>query len=381
MSLMEACPVCLRRTWLLTRLAGHLDQHRDRWGELLTLDDQELIAAVSGTQRESLEHEYADYWVEPSRSAIAHACLDVVCPCRAWYPARLRELDTPPAVLHVANDVLRLKDLLKGPVVAIVGSRAPSAYGSDTAAELGRGLAAAGVTVLSGMARGIDTHAHRGALSVNGPTVAVLPGGADRPYPPRSRTLHQQIVRQCAAVSEFAPGTEPRRWMFPARNRLIAALADMTVIVEARPESGALITANFADSLGRRVAAVPGRINSPLARGPHGLLRHGAALIDGCEAVLDELFGAGGRRTPVQQLEVTQTQHAILDALAEGRDTTTALRRASLTIDDGLAALADLELAGLVRRGRNGEYTVPVGWRTPEGGPGEGRAPDNLARR
>jgi DNA processing protein len=367
MSLMEGCPDCLRRTWLLTRLAGHLDQHRDRWGELLALNDHELIAAVGGTQRASLEHEYADYWVEPSRSAIAHAGLDVVCPCRTWYPARLRELDTPPAVLHVAHSILRLKDLLKGPVVAIVGSREPSPYGSDTAAELARGLAAAGVTVLSGMARGIDTHAHRGALSVNGPTVAVLPGGADRPYPPRSRTLHEQIVRQCAAVSEFAPGTEPRPWMFPARNRLIAALADITVVVEARAESGALITANFAESLGRRVAAVPGRINSPLACGPHRLLRHGAALIDGCEAVLEELFGAGAGagRTPTQRLEVTQTQNAILEAIAEGRDTTTALRRASLTIDDGLAALADLELAGLVRRGRNGEYTVSVGWKGP----------------
>src|ERR1019366_5760844 len=119
--------------------------------------------------------------------------LDVVCPCRTWYPARLRELDTPPAVLHVANDALRLKDMLEGPVVAIVGSREPSSYGCEMASELGRGLAAAGVTVVSGMARGIDTQAHRGALSVNGPTVAVLPGGADRPYPPRSRTLHERI--------------------------------------------------------------------------------------------------------------------------------------------------------------------------------------------
>jgi DNA processing protein len=365
MSLMEACPACLRRTWLLDRISGHLDQHRDRWGELLALEDHELIAALGGTQREQLEGEYGDYVTEPSRSAIAHAGLDVVCPCRAFYPARLRELDTPPPVLHVADELLRLNDLLARPVVAIVGSREPSPYGSTTARELGRGLAAAGVTVLSGMARGIDTHAHRGALSVNGPTVAVLPGGADRPYPPRARTLHERIVRQCAAVSEFPPGSEPRRWMFPARNRLIAALADMTVVVEARPESGALITANIADSLGRRVAAVPGRINSPLARGPHGLLRHGAALVDGCEGILDELFGAGARPTPIQPLEVTQTQHVLLDALAEGRDTSTALYRANLTVDDGLAALAELELAGLVRRGRNGEYTVAVGWKGP----------------
>jgi DNA processing protein len=367
MSLMEACPDSLRRSWLLARMAGHLDQHRNRWGELLTLDDHELIAAAGGTQGQLLEQEYDDYWVEPSRSAIAHAWLDVVCPCRAWYPARLRELDTPPAVLHVANNVLRLKDMLKGPVVAIVGSREPSSYGCEMASELGRGLAAAGVTVVSGMARGIDTHAHRGALSVNGPTVAVLPGGADRPYPPRSRTVHERIVRDGAAVSEFPPGTTPRRWMFPARNRLIAALADMTIVVEARLDSGALITANCAESLGRRVAAVPGRINSPLARGPHRLLRHGAALIDGCEAVLDELFGAGegARRAPAQQPEVTQTQHLILAALAEGSDTDTALHRVSLTADDGLAALAELELTGLVKRGRNGEYTVAMGWRSP----------------
>jgi DNA processing protein len=365
MSLMEACPVCLRRTWLLTRIGGHLDRHRDRLGELLELGDLELIAAVGGIHRELLEGEYADYVTEPSRSAIAQAGLDVVCPCRGFYPARLRELDTPPAVLHVADDFLRLKELLAAPIVAIVGSRVPSPYGTETAAELGRGLAAAGVTVLSGMARGIDTHAHRGALSVNGPTVAVLAGGADRPYPPRSRSLHRRIVRSCAAISEFPPGTEPRRWMFPARNRLIAALADVTVVVEARRESGALITANLASSLGRRVAAVPGRINSPLARGPHGLLRYGAALIDGCEAVLDELFGLRAPRAPRLQPEVSPAQRAILDALAEGHDTATALVRAGLSADDGLAALAELELIGLLARRGSGEYTVAVGWRGP----------------
>ena len=137
MSLMEACPDSLRRSWLLARLAGHLDRHRDRWGELLTLDDHELMAAVGGTRGALLEEEYDDYWAEPSRSAIANAWLDVVCLCRAWYPARLRELDTPPAVLHVANDALRLADMLKAPVVAIVGSREPSSYGCEMASELG----------------------------------------------------------------------------------------------------------------------------------------------------------------------------------------------------------------------------------------------------
>jgi DNA processing protein len=363
MSLMEACPVSLRRTWLLDRLRGHIDQHRDRWGELLTLDDRELIAAVGGTQREQIEADYDEYWTEPSKSAIADAGLDVICPCRTSYPARLRELDTPPAVVHIASDSMCFNDLLKGAVVAIVGSREPSAYGSEMAAELGRGLAVAGVTVMSGLARGIDTDAHRGALSVNGPTVAVMPGGADRPYPPRARSLHRQIVRQGAVVSEFVPDAQPRRWMFPARNRLIAALADLTVVVEAGVESGALITANFADSLGRRVGAVPGRVNSPLARGPHRLLRRGAALIDGCEAVFDELWGNCVRGAPIQHPEVTDTQRVILDALAEGRDAATAVHRASLSVDDGLAALAELELTGLVKRGRTGEYTASVAWK------------------
>jgi DNA processing protein len=153
--------------------------------------------------------------------------------------------------------------------------------------------------------------------------------------------------------------------MFPARNRLIAALADVTVVVEARRESGALITANLASSLGRRVAAVPGRINSPLARGPHGLLRYGAALIDGCEAVLDELFGLRAPRAPRLQPEVSPAQRVILDALAEGHDTATALVRAGLSADDGLAALAELELIGLLARRGSGEYTVAVGWRGP----------------
>jgi DNA processing protein len=365
MSLIEACSGCLRRTWLITRLAGHVNLHRDRLAELMALGDEQLIAAVGGAQRERVAAEYADYRAGPARSAIAQAGLDVVCSCRHRYPARLRELDTPPRAVHVAFDAQRLIDLITGPVVAIVGSREPSSYGIQVATELGRGLAAAGVTVLSGMARGIDSHAQRGALAVGGPTVAVLAGAAERAYPPRGRSLHTQISRQGAVVSEFPPGTSARRWMFPARNRVIAALADMTVVVEARSGSGSLITANLALSLGRRIGAVPGRVGSPLARGPHALIRRGADVIDGAEAVLEALFGAGQTIAPAEQLAVSQTERAILEALAEGRDVPAALRRGGLAPGDALPALAELELRGLITRDAGGAYTVALGWRSP----------------
>lgn len=352
----------MRRAWLLARLSGHLDRHRNRVPALLALEDGELIAALGGTHRAEIETEWAEFDPEAARErALADGAI-AICSCDVIYPSGLRELAAPPAVVHVVGET----DLLWGdePAVAIVGARRPSPYGVDVAAALARGLSAAGVTVISGLANGIDQAAHSGALEAGARTLAVLGTAPEQPYPRRARLLHERIRERGAVISELPPGTPVRRWMFPARNRLIAALATVTIVIEARRGSGALLTAERARELGRVVAALPGRVTSPLARGPHELLRRGAALIEGPEDVLELLFGPD--QEPARQSALTRPgleplerrERALLQALAEGHQTATALARAGLKADDGLAALASLELAGLIRREQGGGYAV-----------------------
>jgi DNA processing protein len=283
----------------------------------------------------------------------------VLCRCGPGYPEGLWALAAPPAVLHVLGGLERLLALLAEPAVAIVGARGPSPYGVTVARSLGRGLAAAGLTVVSGMALGIDAAAHRGALDAAAPTVAVLAGAAETAYPASARALHRRIRAAGAIASELPPGTGSRRWMFPARNRIIAALSAMTVVVEARSRSGALLTAGHAGDLGRAVGAVPGRVTSPLSRGPHALLRAGARLVEGPEDVLEGLFGADAPVRPRRSGRALEAPlQALLDALAEGHGTAAALVRAGLEAEGGLAALASLELSGRIRRAAGGRYSV-----------------------
>jgi DNA processing protein len=192
------------------------------------------------------------------------------------YPAQLRAIPAPPPVLHVRGRLLA-EDAL---AVAVVGSRRASAYGLEVAERLARDLAARGVTVVSGLARGIDGAAHRGALAAGGRTVAVLGSGPDVVYPPEHRRLAAAVAEAGAVVSQFPPGAAPLPERFPERNRVIAGLALGVVVVEAAERSGALITARLAADLGREVMAVPGRVTSPLSRGTHALLRDGAALVE-----------------------------------------------------------------------------------------------------
>jgi DNA processing protein len=262
-------------------------------------------------------------------------------------------------VLHVAGSVDRLLELLEDDPVAIVGARRASAYGLEVARSLGRGLAAAQVTVVSGMALGIDGAAHAGALET-GPTVAVLAGGADRPYPARHRRLYEQIRRSGVAVSELPPGTAPWRWCFPARNRIIAGLSRLTVVVEAGERSGSLITADFAEQLGRDVAAVPGLVTSPLAAGTHSLLAAGAALVAGAGDVLELLALHGGlvRSAPARPEPAQPRLRKLLDEIAAGRDTVGRLVGGGVAIDVALAGIAELEALGHIRREIGGHLVV-----------------------
>src|SRR5207253_2022399 len=175
------------------------------------------------------------------------------------------------------------------PSVAVVGARACSGYGATVARSLGRDLAAAGLVVVSGLARGIDGEAHRGALEAGGLTVGVLGCGIDRDYPAAHAELARRIGERGLLVSEYAPGVEPAPWRFPARNRIISGLARATVVVEAREASGALITADFALEEGREVFAVPGEITSALSAGTNALLRLGATPLTSAADVLEAL--------------------------------------------------------------------------------------------
>jgi DNA processing protein len=264
---------------------------------------------------------------------------------RADFPELLRQIHDPPRALFLrgAADA----DVLAGPAVAIVGARACSPYGAQVARMLGRELAAAGLIVVSGLARGVDGEAHRGALEAEGVTVAVLGCGIDRDYPAAHAELARRICERGLVVSEYEPGVEPAPWRFPARNRIIAGLAAVTVIVEARERSGALITADFALEDGREVFAVPGEITGSLATGTNRLLRQGATPLTEVDDVL-ELFGLAASQRP-RAPTVGASAAAMLERLADGAASADELTRAT-GLEPGplAAALAELELAGLV---------------------------------
>jgi DNA processing protein len=203
----------------------------------------------------------------------------------ALYPENLKTIHYPPPVLYY-NGTIAESDKNS---ISIVGSRKATYYGKMVAEKLSKDLALAGLTIISGMARGIDTAAHKGALSVNGRTIAVLGCGLDHIYPPENRRLAQEIQESGAIISEFPLSTLPERQNFPRRNRIISGLSLGTVIVEAAEKSGALITADFALDQGREVFAIPGNINSPLSNGSHNLIKQGAKLVNNYQDILEEI--------------------------------------------------------------------------------------------
>ena len=259
------------------------------------------------------------------------------------FPPLLGAIHDPPTGLFVrgAAEV----ELLGRAAVGIVGARSCSPYGAQVARMLGRELAAAGLVVVSGLARGIDGEAHRGALDAGGVTVAVLGCGIDRDYPASHAELAARIRATGLAVSEYAPGVEPAPWRFPARNRIIAGLCAATVVVEARERSGALITADLALEEGREVLAVPGEITSAFSGGTNSLLRLGATPLTGSGDVL-ELFGLSPAAATA--VDLSETADNVLGRLRDGPASADELARATRLGADALAsALTELELAGV----------------------------------
>jgi DNA processing protein len=263
---------------------------------------------------------------------------------RRELPPLLRAIHDPPAKLYLRGG--GGSELLSRIAVAIVGARACSPYGAQVARTLGRELAAAGVLVVSGLARGIDGEAHKGALAANGQTVAVLGCGIDRDYPAAHASLASSIAERSLLVSEYEPGVEPAPWRFPARNRIIAGLCAATVVVEARERSGALITADFALEEGREVFAVPGEITSALSAGTNALLRLGATPLTAPDDVLEAL----GVSTPEpRRVEVGDAAASLLQLLPASVDEL--VRSTGRAVAEVAAALAELELAGVVVEG------------------------------
>ena len=258
------------------------------------------------------------------------------------FPPLLHAIHDPPPGLFVRGAAG--PDLLQRATVAVVGARSCSPYGAQVARMLGRELGRAGLVVVSGLARGIDGEAHRGALESGAVTVGVLGCGIDRDYPAAHRELATRIRATGLTVSEYAPGVEPAPWRFPARNRIIAGLSAATVVVEARDRSGALITADLALEEGREVFAVPGEITSALSSGTNDLLKLGAIPLTGSADVLD-VFGLTGGET--EGVELGSVAEEVLARLRDGPAGADELARAT-GLDAGTlaSALTELELAG-----------------------------------
>ncbi|HTG02066.1 MAG TPA: DNA-processing protein DprA [Nitrospirota bacterium] len=275
----------------------------------------------------------------------------------AAYPENLRAVPDAPLYVYLLGSMLPAdRD-----AVAIVGTRRPTFYGKYTARKIAADLAAAGITIVSGMARGIDTEAHRGALAAGGRSIAVLGCGIDTAYPPENRGLMQELVRSGAVVTEYAFGTKPEAGYFPARNRIISGLSCGTVIVEATGDSGSLITAQYSLEQQRYVFAVPGNIVSAASRGANSLIKKGALLVESAADILAGLGrgSAGQRQRAARPLpELTASEHDVLRRLTdEPKHIDLLLNESSLAPGALGGVLMNLELKGLAKQ-LPGKYFV-----------------------
>jgi DNA processing protein len=269
--------------------------------------------------------------------------MDVVQFGTPEFPPLLAEISNPPPVLWTRGD----RSLFACPCIAVVGARAATRDGLEIAYQLAADLARAGIVVVSGLARGVDSAAHTGALDAKGKTIAVLGTGIDRVYPAENKTLHERIAADGLLVTEFAPGAPPDLFHFPQRNRIISGLSSAVVVVEAREKSGSLITARLAGDQGRDVMVVPGQIRTGQNRGGHALLRDGAKLVESAVDILQELgmecrlHAAGCGEAGSQSVEFT------VDDIA---------RQLKVTAGEALARLLEWELTGEIQRIGSGRF-------------------------
>jgi len=357
----RACRDCLRRSWLLGHLTARLDYRcgdLPRLLDLLALGDRELLGALAGSRRPTLN---AGYTVFNAGLLARGEDVESICRHDRDYPLISEDPGAPP-MLNVLGGLARLRELVSRPVVAIAGTRKASDYGLEMARSLGRGLAASGVTVVSGLIDGVAAAAHSGALEVGGSSVAALGGGLDAARSPGLRSIIDRLRGSGCLVSELPCGCDGRRWGPVAGERIVARLSEVTVVVEADESPRELAAAWIARSLGRTVAAVPGRVTSPGSRGTNALVMDGARLVRGPGDVLELLDGswatAIGVRARQDRLEPRLAE--ILDRVGAGRDTLEKLIGPADDAGNVLLALSELELRGLLTRGDGGRYVASL---------------------
>ena len=325
--------------------------------KVLAASQEELqyVSGIGQTLAKRITQARTEVDIDEQLRLAAEHNIAILTPADERYPHLLRELPDPPAVLFLLGEFKEIDGL----AVAIVGTRHASRYGLKQAESLAASLARAGFTVVSGMARGIDTAAHRGALAAGGRTIAVLASGVLAPYPPENTKLSEEIAAHGCVVSEAPPTMPPISGMFPQRNRIISGLTLGTIVVEASNRSGALITARHAGEQNRQVFAVPGQIDSPLSAGPHSLIRDGAKLVTSIDDVLEELGPLATQarrddgttiRAPVevtlneqesQVLQAIEPRGSLIDEMTE---------TSGLPVQRVLATVSVLEMRGLVRK-------------------------------
>jgi DNA processing protein len=357
-----SCLDCLRRARLLASLGPYVEKVATgevgtRSPELLRLSSEDLVEAVAPKLAAGLLRRAVSVGEDELRSELEAAGCWACCRHGELYPSGLRDAADAPWALIGRGDPGLLDGLEPHGAVTIVGSRRATSYGREIARDLGRELAAAGLVVVSGLAFGIDGCAHRGAVD-GGRTIAVLGCGPDVAYPAAHRALWRRIASEDLVLSEFPPGSTPWRWTFPARNRIMAAIAGMTVVIEAAARSGSLITADLAADLGRDLGAVPGPVNSRASAGPNALLAGGACLVRDAQDVLDAMLGPGSHRPLPERPALDPVLAAVLAAVESGESTCDAVATSlDLSGPAAASALAKLELQGYLACSTTGVYT------------------------
>ncbi|MBC8163042.1 MAG: DNA-protecting protein DprA [Roseiflexaceae bacterium] len=312
------------------------------------LGAKSVSALLAARERYDLDAEF---------TRAAQLGVSIICIEDAAYPALLHQIPQPPPLLYLRGEISKADDW----ALAVVGTRGPSEYGREATRRIAGELAGAGVTIISGLALGIDAAAHTAALDAQGRTLAVLACGVDLPYPERNRRLADQIVQNGALISEYPLSSVPLPNNFPARNRLISGLARGTLVVEAGERSGALITVEFALEQGREVFAVPGPIYSPKSVGTHRLIRDGATLVTCAQDMLDGMnWTMVSAQQEVRQAIPETADEAVLLPLVgyEPRHVDELGRSCGLATPTLLSTLAMLELKGVVRQAGPMQYVL-----------------------
>ena len=358
----RACPECLRRSWLLALLGPYVEriasgEPGSRSPELLRLGNEDLVEVAAPRVAAQLLARVAAMPEQRLAEELAAARCWACCRHGDLYPVGLRDAADAPWALIGRGDPALIDGLEPLGAVTVVGARRATSYGREIARELGRELASAGMVVVSGLAFGVDACAHRGAIDA-GRTIAVLGCGPDTAYPAAHRSLWRRIGEEGLVISEFPPGASPWRWTFPARNRIMAAMAGMTVVVEAAARSGSLITADLAADLGRDLGAVPGPVTSRASAGPNSLLAGGACVVRDAQDVLDAMLGPGVRRVERAGPALDKVLAEALAAVEAGESSCDAVAAAlGLPGPRAAASLARLELLGYLTCSTVGIYS------------------------